>query len=59
MQRSFRPLSNVDGYPVDPKSDKDVPTAFAWNDIPKRFTVPGLKRSFDVPYRPMMRIKLT
>ena len=31
MQRSFRPLSNVDGYPVDPKSDKDVPTALEVN----------------------------
>lgn len=60
MQRPFRPLSNVDGYPVDPKSDKDVPTVFPWNDIPSAFIRAGLKeviRRFST--RPVMRIKLT
>ena len=50
----------VEGYPVEPKSEKDIPSAFAWTGIPKAFVRAGFtevaRRS---PTRPIMRIKLS
>jgi GNAT superfamily N-acetyltransferase len=31
----------VEGYPVEPKSGKDIPPAFAWTGIPKAFIDAG------------------
>ncbi len=49
----------VEGYPVEPKSDKPIPPAFAWTGIPKSFARAGFtevtRRS---PARPIMRIEL-
>jgi len=49
----------VEGYPVEPKSDKDIPPAFAWTGIPSAFLKAGFKeirrRS---PTRPIMRKEL-
>jgi hypothetical protein len=60
MELSFKPLTNVDGYPVEPKSDKDIPSAFAWTGIPNAFIRAGYKAVIRrSPTRPVMRIKLT
>lgn len=49
----------VEGYPVEPKSAKDIPPAFAWTGIPKAFRRAGfeevVRRS---PTRPIMRLEL-
>jgi GNAT superfamily N-acetyltransferase len=49
----------IEGYPVEPKTDKEIPPAFAWTGIPKAFVRAGyteiLRRS---PTRPIMRLKL-
>ena len=34
---------SVEGYPVEPKSEKDIPPAFAWTGIPKAFIRAGFK----------------
>ena len=50
----------VEGYPVEPKSAKDIPPAFAWTGIPKAFIRAGFtevaRRS---PTRPIMRLELS
>ncbi len=33
----------VEGYPVEPKPEKDIPPAFAWTGIPKAFIRAGFK----------------
>ena len=49
----------VEGYPVEPKSDKNIPPAFAWTGIPSAFISAGfrevIRRS---PTRPIMRKEL-
>lgn len=49
----------VEGYPVEPKSDKDIPPAFAWTGLPSAFIQAGFeevdRRS---PTRPIMRKEL-
>ena len=49
----------VEGYPVEPKSDKNIPPAFAWTGIPTAFIRAGfrevMRRS---PTRPIMRKEL-
>jgi GNAT superfamily N-acetyltransferase len=50
----------VEGYPVEPKSEKHIPPAFAWTGIPKAFIRAGFievaRRS---PTRPIMRLELS
>jgi GNAT superfamily N-acetyltransferase len=50
----------VEGYPVEPKSEKDFPPAFAWNGILSAFIAAGFtevaRRSTT---RPLMRITLS
>jgi GNAT superfamily N-acetyltransferase len=49
----------VEGYPVEPKSGKDIPPAFAWTGIPKAFIRAGFKEVLRrSPTRPIMRIEL-
>ena len=49
----------VEGYPVEPKSEEDIPPAFAWTGIPKAFIRAGFKEvARRSPTRPIMRIKL-
>ncbi len=49
----------LEGYPVEPKSNRDIPAAFAWTGIPRAFNQAGFvevtRRS---PTRPIMRIEL-
>jgi len=49
----------VEGYPVEPKRDQDIPPAFAWTGIPAAFIRAGfeevMRRS---PTRPIMRKEL-
>ncbi len=49
----------LEGYPVEPKAEKDIPPAFAWTGIPKAFIRAGFveveRRS---PTRPIMRLEL-
>ena len=49
----------LEGYPVEPKSNRDIPAAFAWTGIPSAFEQAGFvevaRRS---PTRPIMRIEL-
>ena len=50
----------VEGYPVEPKSEKDIPPAFAWTGIPKVFIHAGFKEVVRrSPTRPIMRLELT
>ena len=50
----------VEGYPVEPKSEKDVPPAFAWTGIPKAFIRAGFQEvARRSPTRPMMRLELS
>lgn len=50
----------VEGYPVEPKSDKNIPPAFAWTGIPKAFIRAGFKEvARRSPTRPIMRIELS
>ena len=49
----------VEGYPVEPKSEKDIPPAFAWTGIPKAFVRAGFREvARRSPTRPIMRIEL-
>ncbi|MEE8552511.1 MAG: GNAT family N-acetyltransferase [Desulfobacterales bacterium] len=49
----------VEGYPVEPKSEKDIPPAFAWTGIPSAFIRAGFKEVHRrSPTRPIMRIEL-
>jgi GNAT superfamily N-acetyltransferase len=49
----------VEGYPVEPKSEKDIPPAFAWTGIPIAFIRAGFKEVIRrSPTRPIMRIEL-
>ncbi len=49
----------VEGYPVEPKSDKDIPPAFAWTGIPAAFIRAGFKEVVRrSPTRPIMRKEL-
>jgi GNAT superfamily N-acetyltransferase len=49
----------VEGYPVEPKSEKDIPAAFAWTGIPSAFIRAGFKEILRrSPARPIMRIEL-
>lgn len=54
-----RGAERIEGYPVEPKSGKPIPPAFAWTGIPSAFTRAGfeevLRRS---PTRPIMRKEL-
>jgi len=50
----------VEGYPVEPKSGKDIPPAFAWTGIPKAFIRAGFKEVVRrSPTRPIMRLELS
>lgn len=50
----------VEGYPVEPKSEKDIPPVFAWTGIPKAFIRAGFKEiTRRSPTRPIMRKELT
>jgi GNAT superfamily N-acetyltransferase len=50
----------VEGYPVEPKSDKNIPPAFAWTGISKAFIRAGFKEvARRSPTRPIMRIELS
>lgn len=49
----------VEGYPVEPRSEKDIPPAFAWTGIPKAFLRAGFKEATRrSPTRPIMRLEL-
>ena len=49
----------VEGYPVEPKSEEDIPPAFAWTGIPKAFIRAGFKEVVRrSATRPIMRIEL-
>jgi GNAT superfamily N-acetyltransferase len=49
----------VEGYPVEPKSGKDIPPAFAWTGIPKAFIDAGFEEvARRSPTRPIMRLEL-
>ena len=49
----------MEGYPVEPKSEKDIPPAFAWTGIPKAFIRAGFKEvARRSPSRPIMRLEL-
>ncbi len=49
----------VEGYPVEPKSDKPIPPAFAWTGIPKSFERAGFTEvARHSATRPIMRIEL-
>ena len=46
----------LEGYPVEPKSDKRIPPAFAWTGIPKAFEAAGFSEvARYAPTRPIMR----
>ncbi len=50
----------VDGYPVEPKSEKDIPPVFAWTGLPKAFIGAGFKEvARRSPTRPIMRMELS
>ena len=50
----------VEGYPVEPKSEKGIPPAFAWTGIPKAFIQIGFKEvARRSPTRPIMRLELS
>jgi len=49
----------IEGYPVEPESDKDIPPAFAWTGIPAAFIRAGFKEVMRrSPTRPIMRKEL-
>lgn len=49
----------LEGYPVEPKSDKRIPSAFAWTGIPRAFVRAGFKEVMRrSPTRPIMRKEL-
>ena len=46
----------LEGYPVEPKSDKPIPPAFAWTGIPKAYEAAGFREvARGSPTRPIMR----
>ena len=49
----------MEGYPVEPKVEQQIPAAFAWTGISKAFISAGfreiVRRS---PTRPVMRLEL-
>ena len=50
----------VEGYPVEPKTEKDIPPAFAWTGIAKAFIQIGFKEvARRSPTRPIMRMELS
>ncbi len=50
----------VEGYPVEPKSEKDIPPVFAWTGIPKAFMDAGFQEvARHSPTRPIMRMELS
>jgi GNAT superfamily N-acetyltransferase len=50
----------VEGYPVEPKSEKDIPPVFAWTGVPKAFIRAGFKEvARHSPTRPIMRLELS
>ncbi len=50
----------IEGYPVEPKTEKDIPPAFAWTGIPKAFIQIGFKEvARRSPTRPIMRMELS
>jgi len=50
----------VEGYPVEPKTGKDIPPAFAWTGIPKAFIQVGFKEvARRSSTRPIMRMELS
>ncbi len=50
----------VEGYPVEPKSDKDIPPAFAWTGISSAFIRAGFKEvERRSATRPIMRLELS
>lgn len=50
----------VEGYPVEPKSEKDIPPAFAWTGLPNAFIRAGFKEVVRrSPTRPIMRLELS
>jgi GNAT superfamily N-acetyltransferase len=50
----------VEGYPVEPKSEKDIPPVFAWTGVPKAFIRAGFKEvARRSPTRPIMRLELS
>ncbi len=50
----------VEGCPVEPKTEKDIPPAFAWTGIPKAFIQIGFKEvARRSPTRPIMRMELS
>lgn len=49
----------IEGYPVEPKSGKDIPPVFAWTGIPGAFIRAGFKEvTRRSPTRPIMRMEL-
>ena len=49
----------LEGYPVEPKSEQDIPAAFAWTGIPKAFARAGFEEvARRSPTRPIMRLKI-
>jgi len=49
----------VEGYPVEPKADKDMPPVFAWTGIAKAYLRAGFSEAVRrSPTRPIMRIEL-
>lgn len=49
----------VEGYPVEPKPEKEIPPAFAWTGTSKAFIRAGFKEEVRrSPTRPVMRLEL-
>ena len=50
----------VEGYPVEPKAEKNIPPVFAWTGISKAFLQIGFKEvARRSPTRPIMRMELS
>ncbi len=46
----------VEGYPVEPKTDKPIPPVFAWTGVPRAFEAAGfVEVARGSPTRPIMR----
>ena len=49
----------LEGYPVEPKVEQQIPAAFAWTGISKAFISAGFRESVRrSPTRPVMRLEL-
>jgi len=49
----------LEGYPVEPQSERDIPAAFAWTGIPNAFHRAGFKETARrSPTRPIMRLDI-